>query len=403
MPGGPSALATPQAPQGAALDLHEGISHPGTRHPDPAALGCPRWPEHFRLLSSHGELVRGRCRSTNLCAYCARLAAVENAELLALDALAGEAPSVWAVLTTRSAEPDPAKFYKSREVVIRALRRRWPRCEYAALVEFTTGYGPRSGGARRPHWNLLLKGVPPEAVEQAREVIADVWCAREDAEPWAQFVGTVSEVGGLMRYVALHFQKESQAPPPGWRGHRFLKSRGYLATSTPEAREAARRSLRHKRELWRAIRRGLEGQAAEDAAAAAIALADATTWRLMSVEPSQMRRADRDAARAAAVNSERGGRGAGALDDGVQPVSAGVGVPGGVADGRRGGLPPGRLAPRAAGPGRRVARSVPGVPGARAGGEPDPVGAPELAAAVARPPGSPPCARRAPNGESRPS
>ncbi len=212
---------------------------------------------------------------------------MENAELLALDALAGVAPGMWAVLTTRTPESKPAPFYKSREHVLRALRRRWPGCEYAALVEFTTGYGERSGGRRRPHWNLLLKGVPAEDLAAAEEVIAGVWCAREDARPEAQFVGLVGEMGGLMRYLALHFQKESQAPPPGWRGHRFLKSRGYLATSTPEARAAARASLRHKRELWRAIERGLVGQAAEDAAAAAIARAEATSWELVDVTPRQ--------------------------------------------------------------------------------------------------------------------
>src|SRR3954470_17776219 len=134
--------------EAAALDLHEGI-------PDPAAGGCPRWPETMRLRSSLGEVVRGRCRATNQCAYCARLAAVENSELLALDALAGDAPQVWAVLTTRTATLDTARFYLSREKLMKALRRRWPSCEYTALVEFTTGYGPRSGGRRRPHWNLL--------------------------------------------------------------------------------------------------------------------------------------------------------------------------------------------------------------------------------------------------------
>ncbi len=225
--------------------------------------------------------MRGRCRSTNQCSYCARLAAVENAELLALDALAGVAPGVWAVLTTRTASSEPARFYESRRQVHRALRRRWPLCEYAALVEFTTGYGRLSGGLRRPHWNVLLKGVPADDVGEAGEVITGVWCAREDAERPGQHVGLVGELGGLMRYLALHFQKESQAPPAGWRGHRFLKSRGYLATSTPDARAAARASLRHKRELWRAIERGLVGQAAEDAAAAAIALAEATSWELV--------------------------------------------------------------------------------------------------------------------------
>jgi hypothetical protein len=224
--------------------------------------------------------VRGRCGATNLCAYCARLTAVENAELLALDALAGTAPRIWAVLTTRTATIDTRRFYRSREQVLKALRRRWPSVELAALVEFTTGYGNRSGGRRRPHWNLLIKGVPVEVVDQVHDVITSVWCAREDAKPDAQFVGEIGEFGGLMRYIALHFQKESQKPPAGWRGHRFLKTRGYLAGSTAEAREAARDSLRFKRELWRAIKAGYQGPDAELEAKWAMAEAAERSWEL---------------------------------------------------------------------------------------------------------------------------
>jgi hypothetical protein len=269
------------------LDLHEGIT-------DPAAAGCGRWPERLRLRSSNGELVRGRCRSTNLCAYCAKLGAVENSELLALDALAGDAPQVWAVLTTRSTDPDPAAFYRSRDALVKALRRRWPELQWAALVEFTTGYGPRSGGHRRPHWNLLLKGVGADDLAAVREVIAKVWCPRVDALPQGQYVGAIEDAGGVMAYIALHFQKEAQAPPPGWRGHRFLHSRGYLATSTPQARDAARRSLRFKRELWRALRRGEDALDAEISAHRAIAIADATTWELCQPSLEVLRSLDTD-------------------------------------------------------------------------------------------------------------
>jgi hypothetical protein len=270
------AVAPAEAPGTGALDLHKAIS-------DPGAGGCPRWPESLRLLSSQGEIVRGRCRGTNRCLYCARLAAVENAEMLALDAMAGAAPTIWCVLTTRSGDPCPASFYESRRQVIKALQRRWPDLHYAALVEFTTGFGPRSGGVRRPHWNVLLKGLPATALDEAGAIIRRVWCAREDAEPAAQYVGTISEAGGLMRYIALHFQKCEQTPPEGWRGHRFLKSRGYFAGSTATAREEARRSLRFKRELWRALKAGHEGEAAEAVAAGAIERADATTWELRRV------------------------------------------------------------------------------------------------------------------------
>jgi hypothetical protein len=239
----------------------------------------------MRLLNeTTGELVTGRCRATNLCDYCARLSAVETSELLALDALHGSAPAVWVVLTTRSTDPDPASFYDSRRQLWRAVKRRWPDAEYAGLVEFTTGYGPRSGGARRPHWNLLVKGVPAGDVAALRQLVADVWCGRVDAAPWAQYVGAVTEAGGLLRYVALHFLKESQRPPRGWRGHRFVHSRGYFRGRTPELRVDARRSLRLKRLLWR----GLDLEAAE----LELALAESIGWSLVHVNPSTIERRD---------------------------------------------------------------------------------------------------------------
>lgn len=89
-----------------------------------------------------------------------------------------------------------------------------------------------------------------------------------------------------MRYLALHFLKESQAPPAGWSGHRFTATRGYLWTDTPTARAAARRSLRIKRELHKALERGLTGSDAEAAAADSMARADATTWQF--VDPSSL-------------------------------------------------------------------------------------------------------------------
>jgi hypothetical protein len=261
----------------AALDLQEGIT-------DPTSWGCLRWPPEFRLRSTLGQLVMGRCKATNLCDYCGRLAAIENSEVLALDALQGIAPQVWAVLTTPSTDPNPAAFYRSRDQVVKALRRRWPALQWAALVEFTTGYGTNSGGKRRPHWNLLLKGVTPDDIAAVRQVIEDVWCPRVGGSIDGQHVGSIREMGGLMRYVALHFQKESQRPPEGWRGHRFLKSRGYLWTDTTAAREEARAALRLKRELWRAERAGLVGEAALEAAELAVYEANELAWELVRLQ-----------------------------------------------------------------------------------------------------------------------
>jgi hypothetical protein len=236
------------------------------------------------LLSSQGELVEGRCKGPNLCTYCARLAAVENAEVLALDAMHGTPPSTWMVVTSASTVLNPAAFKETRRQLVKSLRKRYPDLEFAWLWELTTGYGPRSGGARRLHGNVILKGGPFDLGDLRAEVEAH-WCRREAASPLAQHVGSIDNAEGLMRYLALHFQKESQAPPIGWKGHRFQTSRGYLWQPTVKAREAARASLQHKRELWRAKQRGETPHDAELSANQARERAKATTWRLAYVKP----------------------------------------------------------------------------------------------------------------------
>jgi len=263
-----------------ALDLHKGISDPGSEKR--VEWGCDRWPENFRLRAAD-KLVLGRCKSANLCPYCARLGAVENAELLALDALNGVAPLIWAVLTTPSTAPDQKAYYRSREQVFKALRRRWPDLEIAWVLEFTTGYGSMSSGKRRPHWNALIKGVPTSAVPEVHETIAKVWCPRQKAKPEAQFVGEIGEMGGLMRYLALHFQKDEQSPPKGWTGHRFTATRGYLWKPTPEARQIARASLVFKRIVWK-LRRDAPDLDAEELQERAVQLLEehqATEWELV--------------------------------------------------------------------------------------------------------------------------
>lgn len=169
----------------------------------------------------------------------------------------------------------------ARRAVRRAVERRWPAAESATLIEFTTGLGANAGGKRRPHWNDTWKGVPESDGAELEHVMAAAWCARVDAEPPGQKVTAVRDTGGLMRYLALHFQKESQQPPHGWRGHRFRTSRGYLAQPMALAREQARHSLRIRRELWKAEQAGLDGEAALQAAEAALHAADGTLWQLV--------------------------------------------------------------------------------------------------------------------------
>jgi hypothetical protein len=49
----------------------------------------------------------------------------------------------------------------------------------------------------------------------------------------------------LSRYLALHFQKESQKPPKGFRGYRFITSRRYFnnGLTRAQARGLAREAL----------------------------------------------------------------------------------------------------------------------------------------------------------------
>lgn len=278
----------------AALDLHEGLCAepapaeiPGLdgRYSDPRRGGCARWPSHLWLVSSHGERVPGRCKATNQCDYCAKLAAIENTEMLALDAMEGDAPQVWCVLTTSIATLDMSIFYDARRQLVRELRRRLGRqLEYASLLEFTTGYGPWSGGLRRPHWNVLLKGVLVDQLDVVRQVVEEVWCRCVGSDPAAQHVAAIAEAGGLMRYIALHFQKESQSPPAGFTGQRFNCSRGYFTGRTrAEAREDARLALGEKRALWKLERHtGLTGDALEDAYEAQLAAEGFAEWGLYS-------------------------------------------------------------------------------------------------------------------------
>lgn len=259
---------------GAPLDLHKEITA------EDKTGGCKRWPENLRLEAA-GRLVPGRCKSTNLCEYCARLMAVETVEILALDAMRNSAPAVWSVLTTRTATLDVKGFQRAREAVTREVRRKWPDAERAMFVEYQTGRGLRAGGQRRPHWNDLWKGIPASDVDDLRERTSWAWCKRVDAEPEGQFAGEVREAGGLMRYLALHFFKQEQQPPVGWRGHRFRVTEGYLAERMKVARAEAREVLQQKRDIRRAEMQGHEGLAALEVAELAALERAALTWELV--------------------------------------------------------------------------------------------------------------------------
>lgn len=253
------------------LDLHEGICDP---HADPVLDGCKRWPEVLRLLNeSSGELIRGRCRATNLCRYCQKLYVVETVEMLTLDAME-HAPSLWAVLTARE-HLTRAETYGHLRQLRKALRKRWPEVEWFTQVEFQ-----RRGAL---HLNLLLKGVPVEHAVELHQAMCDSWCSRVDALPVGQWVGAIEDGVGVVRYISkmlAHGLKAEQAPPLGWRGHRTSQTRGYLVRPAGEMRQEARRSIRVKREIWR----GLPAEVAE----LEVAAAELIQWSLHTIKPSSL-------------------------------------------------------------------------------------------------------------------
>jgi hypothetical protein len=201
--------------------------------------------------------------------------------MIALDALEApdRAPEIWAVLTTRTATDDMARFYNGLRRVKWALARRFAGVSYACVIEYTTGYGERSGGERRPHWNVLLKGVSASQIDSAGALIRKHWCRHVDAEPFLQSVDPVWSHGGLLAYLIGHVQKASQKPPPGWRGQRFNCSRDYFEGRTRgEMRVAAREAIAWRTLEWRARERGLDGDAARAWAEAEHQRLEEATW-----------------------------------------------------------------------------------------------------------------------------
>lgn len=225
------------------------------------------------LNQTTGELVRGRCRATNLCRYCQRLYVVETVEMLRLDA-AEWAPTLWTILTAREHLTRP-ETYRHLEQLRRALRRELPAAEWMVQVEF------QKRGAL--HLNLLHKGVETATLRDVHELLSRLWCLRVDAEPQGQATRELHDAEGCIGYLGKelsHGLKREQAPPIGWRGHRTSQTRGYLVRPASVMREEARAALRRKRELHKAIRAGYEATDAELVADDALAIAAAAEWRM---------------------------------------------------------------------------------------------------------------------------
>lgn len=214
--------------------------------------------------------------------------------MLGLDALEDTRPRLLAIVGTRTATADPTPFYRGRERVVSALRKRFGRgVEYASLCEFTTGKGAHSGGQRRPHWNVFLKGIDPDNVALSRAIVREVWCRYVDADPQAQYVEVLRDAGAAATYVAHHFHKRDQAPPAGWTGQRFNSSRGYYPGRTrAEMRALARADLRREMTRWKVAQQDpeLSGDTIADVAEQLLWRDDARSWSMVSVSPARAER-----------------------------------------------------------------------------------------------------------------
>lgn len=179
--------------------------------------------------------------------------------------------------TLTSVDPDrdtSAAWSRDVEQVIRALRHRWPDVQYLAFMEWTSGTGPRSGGRRRPHAHLLLRGLPRARAELAEATVRRVWEQRTGAHR-VEVAPLVAAEDGVA-YLALHHLKPNQAAPEGWTGRRLRPSKGWWGTDPRALRRAsalavadrahaARLTTERRSEVAGLIEAGCDPDAAADA------------------------------------------------------------------------------------------------------------------------------------------
>ncbi len=225
------------APPGAALVLDSQRSVTGL------AKRCPNRRIGIRLKSGK-KLESVSCKRRD-CSVCGPRKARELARVLILDAQV-DCPTHGMTLTTQDPDISPATFRNGVAAVFKRLRRHYGRSvEYFGMVEFTSGQGSHSGGRRRIHQHILLKGLPAHAD------VLDV--GRDVRETWRASTGAtrveVAELrtpGGALGYLALHHKKPKQAPPPDWHGMVERHSLRYFHRPIAELREQAPASFKSK-------------------------------------------------------------------------------------------------------------------------------------------------------------
>jgi hypothetical protein len=236
----------------AALVKNRQRSHPETPRRVKKKSQCPV--PGLLLVGSGGRTIPLGC-GRNSCPTCGpRKADVLRAMLGAL-ALT-HTPDGVLVLTTQNPRDayDPGKFTKSMEQVVRALRKRWPELEYLGFIEFTTGLASTSGGRRRIHTHVFLRGCSD--LIEAQAIASRVWCSRmAGASRKRQTVEEIRTPEAMFKYLASHHLKVEQAPPSDWWGKRVRPSRGWWPERpVSEWRAEGEALVSLERRVWRARR-----------------------------------------------------------------------------------------------------------------------------------------------------
>ena len=177
-----------------------------------ARFRCQRPSSRAAWLLADGTLVPARCGAPNKCAYCAYLATVESALVVALDSEWGGFPRVGMTLTTVDPHHDLVRFRRDVEQTLRLLRRELGTgLGYLGFMEWTTGDGRRSGGHRRVHQHLLLKRCDPSAAEALEASVRQLWERRTGASRVE--LRELRSSAGATAYLVHHHQKRGQQPP----------------------------------------------------------------------------------------------------------------------------------------------------------------------------------------------
>jgi hypothetical protein len=292
-------------PRSGPLALNKGIDTP-SRFQDPRTSGCKRTPDYLWVVDQlSGECFRPGCHATNLCADCRRADSLLRYEMLVLDALEGDAPTLGLLLTART-WPSREELRRTYDKLGRALRRRWPEFRWYIDKE------KQNRGAIHAH--ALLKGIPTdeESMRLAYEIITRIWCDRHDAiaypyetrEKGPQGLVRLADAGGFIRYLQkelAHSTKNNQALPLGFRGHRVTHSRprkdgtpGYFSLGTEATRERARASIRERRLAYRLTQLGITGDQAQDVITAELERPRQWAMTEVAYPQSQSRRLDRE-------------------------------------------------------------------------------------------------------------